>query len=237
MSNIERRPVGALDADERSFELLMRRARLFAHIPGLKKEIQGDAEAVAGIMLSLQGYGLAVTLPSINSSFDWIEGRAEPSALLYQALARHHGYYLEPRIRTAELAVVHVSRPSDPHDVPAQVSFTLDDAVRAHRLDEWVEVWRSHIGDDGRKRNHKIVVTVAVNGQPVADLVDSHGQAVPEAAALRDSGQVKRFDAWWNYRTDMLWKSAAKRAVKIVAPNVLLGGGDFDHDDLHPRRT
>ena len=210
----------------------MRRARLFARVPGLKAEIRDNPEAVAGIMLSLQGYGLAVTLPAINASFDWIEGRAEPTAMFYQALAHHHGYRIDPRISTAELAVAHITRPSDPHDVPAQVSFTLDDAIRAHRLDEWVEVWRSHIGDDGKKRNYKTVVTVAVNGEPVAELVDSHGQPVPEAAALRDSGQVKRFDAWWNYRTDMLWKSAAKRAVKIVAPHLLLGGGDFDHGDL-----
>ncbi len=45
MSSLERRPA-ALDADERSFDLLMKHARLYAKVPGLKAEIKDNPEAV-----------------------------------------------------------------------------------------------------------------------------------------------------------------------------------------------
>jgi hypothetical protein len=197
--------------DQRALDRLMARARIIAAMPGLKKEIAGDAHAVGAIMLSLDAYGLPATIPGINDAFDWIEGRAAPSAHLYQGLAYHNGYSIVPVERTAERAVARIE---NPFGAPATtVEFTIEMAADAHRLDEWVEKWNQT--DRGKSYPTKLVVRV--NGQRV-------NEPWPDwATALVDSGQVKRFDAWWNYRTDMLWKSAAKRAVKIACPHVLLG--------------
>lgn len=202
--------------DERALARLMARARLFASVPGLRKEIAGKPDAVAGIMLSLEGYGIAATLPAINNSFDWIQGQAVLSSQTYQALARMNGYSLVPLERTATRATARIEAVGVP---PVEVTFTIDDAIAAGRLDEWVEQtvrdgqWR-----DGNPR-YKVVAKfmISVNGVP-------NGEEPPEwVAAEVAAGRVKRFDAWWNYRTDMLWKSAAKRAVKIAAPHVVLG--------------
>jgi hypothetical protein len=38
--------------------------------------------------------------PRFNVAFDWVEGRAEPIALFYQALAHHNGYRLRLIKRT-----------------------------------------------------------------------------------------------------------------------------------------
>lgn len=237
MSSIERRPAGTLDTEERQFEILMRHARLYAKVPGLKAEIKDNPEAVAGIMLSLQSYGLAVTLPAINMAFDWIQDRAEPSAMFYQAVAMHNGYRIHPRIRTAELAVAVISCPSDPYDEPAQVSYTLAEAIASHRLDAWAERWRTvkAKAKNGNyyDRNIKDTFVVRVNGEPTTwngDLQVPLPDPLPEWVVEQiDLLQVRRYDAWWNYRSDMMWKSAAKRAVKVACPHVLLGGGDFDH--------
>jgi hypothetical protein len=207
---------------DREFARMMAEARLFAKMPGLKKEIAGNPDAVAGIALSLRAYGMAVTLPAINSAFDWIEGRAEPSALFYQALAFHNGYKIRPVERTAERAVALIVAPDGEETT---IEFTTEDAINAHRLDEWVEDYvdtGEKYRDSGRPVKKKVVVAISVDGNPVADL--------PEWAEAKRTVQaeVKRYDAWWNYRTDMMWKSAAKRAVKVAAPHLLLGS-DSDH--------
>lgn len=196
--------------DERALAHLMARARIISKMPGLKKELIGNPDAVAAVMISLEGYGLPTTAQGINTAFDWIEGKAEMSAQTYQALAHKNGYDIIPLVRTAERAVARVERAGRP---PIDVEFTLDDARRAHRLDEWVEEWKQENGSWRKKGS----MVVRVDGEPV-------NQPWPDwAARLVQAGRVKRYDAWWNYRTDMLWKSAAKRAVKLAAPHVLLG--------------
>ncbi len=216
----------ALVDDERVFEAIMRRARVFCRVPGLKKEIQGNAEATAGIMLSLQGYGLDITIPGINMAFDWIQGRAEPSAMFYQAVARQHGYILEPRVRTADLAVAHVVDRDG--GSPIEVEFNVSDAIAAHRLDAWVEQWKKVTGRDNKTYNVPETFVIRVNGQPLTwqgDITVPVPDPLPEWVEEKiATNQVKVYTAWWDYRTDMMWKSAAKRAVKLACPHVLLGG-------------
>jgi hypothetical protein len=207
---LERRSVAELEED-RAFAHLMRTANLYARIPGLRKELQDKPEAVAGIMLSLQAYGLAVTLPGLNL-FDWIEGQAVPSGQLYQGLAHMAGYQLIPVARTAERAVARIVGPDGSS---IEVEFNLADAKAAHRLDEWVENW----SQTTTGKNFKTTWILRVNG------VATEGDAPAWALEEERKGKVKRFDAWWNYRTDMLWKSAARRAIRIACPHVLIGGG------------
>ncbi len=150
----------------------------------------------------------------------------------------HNGYRIQPRIRTGDLAVAVISCPSDPHDEPAQVSYTLAEAIASHRLDAWVERWRTvkAKAKNGNyyDRNIKDTFVIRVNGQPATwngDLQVPLPDPLPDWVAEQiDLLQVKRYEAWWTYRADMMWKSAAKRAVKIACPHVLLGGGDFDHE-------
>jgi hypothetical protein len=204
---------------EREYERMMIRARTYTKVAGLKKEIATNPDAVVAIMWTLTDYGLQPTIPAVNMAFDWIEGRAEPSAMLYVAVARQHGYQVEPVVRTNEKAVARVSSLRVANFRPIEVEFTLKDAADSHRLDEWVERWQ----ESRQGRNYPQRQVVMVNGRPVENLPDW-------AANLMNSGQVKRYDAWWNYRTDMLWKSAAKRAVKVACPHVLLGGSDGEAD-------
>jgi hypothetical protein len=188
-------------------------------MPGLKKELAGNPEACAAVMMSLEGYGLPTTAPAVNDSFDWIEGKATLTAQAYQALAHKNGYDIIPVVRNAERAVARIERPGRP---PIEVEFTLDDAKRARRLDEWVERWTQQ---NGRNRCERFVI--GVDGQ-------RRNIDFPDwVKAQISAGQVKRFDAWWNYRTDMIWKSAAKRAVKLAAPHLLLGvTEETDHETV-----
>src|SRR5579871_291616 len=181
-----------LDDEDRALELLLKRAKIISKVPGLKKEIAGNPDAVAAIMISNQQYGLGITIPAINMAFDWIEGTASPSALFYTAVGKIHGYYITPKERTREKAVAHVRHPSDPHDEPFDVEFGTAEAIDAHRLDEWVET-RVETGRkyrDGNPVLERMVCTVTTNGVPVPL------ESLPVwAQELVDAGQVKRFDA------------------------------------------
>ncbi len=212
--------------DERALAHLMARASVVAKMPGLKEQLAGNTDAVAAVMISLEGYGLPTTAQGINTAFDWIQGRAEMSSQMYQALAHKNGYDIIPLVRTAERAVARVERRGRP---PIEVEFTVADAQRAGRLKEWVEsvTWEKY-DYQGQSRNRKITTVFTVSDNGVPSDVDVPAWAQKEIAA----GRIKRYDAWWNYRADMLWKSAAKRAVKIAAPHVLLGV--FDNDDDVP---
>ena len=220
MSGAELAPI---DLDERAFDRMMTRAKVFARFPGLPAEIADNPEAVAGIMLSLLAYGMQPNLPAIKGAFHWIEGKAEPSARLYQALAYRYGYDLKPLVRERDRAVARIKTPAGDE---SDWEYNLEDAIAAHRLDEWVEQWEKN-GEKWRKTGSLVI---KVNGEDVVD-------QLPDWAAKRvDEGRVKRYDAWWNYRKDMMWKSAAKRAVDAKAAHLLLGAGTWLAEDRLPER-
>jgi hypothetical protein len=227
-----------IDLEERQLDLFVKKAKYLCKVPGLKREIAGNPDAIVGIELGLYGYGLPATISNINNCYDWIQGRATESALFYQQLARLHGYVIIPTIRTADLAVATVT--GKDLDDPIQVEFTLDDAIRSHRLDAWVELvseqrdseGRIQRWKDGNAKSETETFVVRINGQPrtwqgdiQVDLPDPLPEWVAEKIA---AGAVKVYTSWWDYRTDMMWKAAAKRAVRLACPHVLLGGGDFE---------
>jgi hypothetical protein len=212
------------DDDERALNRLMARAKILARMPGLKKELAGSPEAVAAVMLSLQGEGLPVTLRNVNSRYHFIEGQAVDSAAAITALAFRHGYRIEQLVATDELAVVAIHAPSGDR---TEIAYSAADAEAAGHLDEWVEIW-TRDGD----RNRKQTWTVRRNGVTLDD------PPWPEwAARAVADGKTKRFDAWWKYRADMLYKSAAVRAVRRGAPEVLLGGEPGPGEDPPPAGT
>ncbi len=211
--------------EDRALARLMGKARIFAKVPGLKSELKDNPEATLAVLLSLEAFGLAPTITGLNL-FDWIEGQPVPSAQLYQGLAALHGYDLTPKVRTAERAVARIDgKPSG----PIEVEFTRAMAARSRRLDEWVEQWEKD-RESGKWRKPATWV-VRRDGAPLED----QGDMPTWAAEAVKQGRVKRFDAWWNYPEDMLWKSAAKRAIKLYVPHILIGGGasaDVAHDPV-----
>jgi hypothetical protein len=212
-----------IDLDERAFDRMMVKAKVFARFPGLPEQIAENPEAVAGIMLSLQAYGMQPNLPAIKGAFHWIEGKAEPSARLYTALAYHYHYDLKPLVRERDRAVARIRTPDGDE---SDWEYNLEDAIAAHRLDEWVEQWEKQ-GDKWKK---KATLVIRVNGQDVVDQLPDWAEN-----QIRD-GRVKRYDAWWNYRRDMMWKSAAKRAIDGKASHLLLGAGSWLAEDRLPER-
>lgn len=223
MSDIERHrssSVALAGDDERALQRIMARARIIAKMGGLPAELADNPEAVAARMINLEGYGLPITVPGIVNSFDLIQDKLVPTAQMYQALAVQNGYQLVPVERTQERAVARISKPG--HE-PVTVTYTLDDARASGRLDEWVEKWSK--SQSGRSYLDARTV-IRVDGE---NRNEPWPEWVTDAIA---KGKVKRFDAWFNYRADMLWKAAAKRAIKIACPHVLLGGGDPDDIEI-----
>jgi hypothetical protein len=203
-----------IDLDERAFALLERKAKVFSKVPGLKREIQGNAEAVLGICLSLQGYGLPITLPGVNMAFDWIQGEATPSARLWQVLSKRAGYDLDPVEESPARTAIRITELATGSS--AVFEYTLQNAMDAGRLDEWVEIWRESGGANSKR--YKSTWVIRRNGEPFGP------DNVPDWALKEaDEGRVKRYDAWWNYRQDMFWKACAVRAIRKKAPHVLLG--------------
>jgi hypothetical protein len=220
--------LAAIDLDERAFDRMMTRAKVFARFPGLPEQISDNPEACAGIMLSLAAYGLQPTLPAIKGAFHWIEGKAEPSARLYQALAYRYGYDLKPLVRERDRAVARIRTPRGDE---SDWEYNLEDAIASHRRDEWVEDWHEPLKQGGKR--WKSTWIVRINGvETETDLEPTPPWAVEKVK----QGQVKRYDAWWNYRKDMMWKSAAKRAVDGKASHLLLGAGAWLAEDRLPER-
>lgn len=212
--------------DERQMALLERKARAYAKVPGLKEQLQGNAEAILGIMLSLAAYQLPVSLPNINGVFDWILGQAVPSARFYQALAYRAGYDLEPVEESPQRTVI---RMTGPDGRSTDFAYTVEEAAASGRLDEWVEDWSK----DSSGRSHKTTWVISRNGQP-------YGAAeMPEWAKRQvERGAIKRYEAWWAYRRDMMWKACAVRAIRKKAPHVLLGADiEVEAEPRFLRRT
>lgn len=225
------------DDDARHIERLRRRATVWASMSGLKAEIAGQPDRVLGIGLTLETYGFRVNAFNVNAAFDWILGRLEPSAWLYVAVAKRHGWTIRPVRMTRDVAI---ARATSPGEEPLEVTWSIEDAIESHRLDTWVEDWRT--AQQSGKR-YAVTYVVRINGEPgtwFGDLRGALPDPLPEwvVKALGDPGRIKRYDAWWNYRLDMMWKSAAKRAAKWAIPDIMLGGSDdADHEFAPPAAT
>lgn len=223
--------------DDRHLARLQAEAAIIAKAPGLKAEIAGKPDAVAAICLSLDAYGFRPTIPAVNMAFDWILGRAEPSTRFYVALARHHGWRLaEKQPTTRDLAVAIATKPGEE---PIERRWTIEDAIESHRLDAWVEDWRT--AQQSGKR-YAVTYVVRINGVAETWYGDLRGplpDRLPEwvVKALDDPSRIKRYDAWWNYRTDMMLKSALKRAAIAAIPDVILGApAEHEFDSPAPAR-
>jgi DNA-binding protein H-NS len=132
-----------------------------------------------------------------------------------------HGWTVRALKDTRELAVVRATKDGQE---PVETHWDVEDAIESHRLDAWVEDWRT--AERSGKR-YAVTYVVRINGEPMTWYGDVRGP-LPEPLPkwVQDqvnSGAVKKYDAWWNYRRDMMVKSAMKRACKFAIPHILLG--------------
>lgn len=209
----EQAELAALE-DQRAWDQLMRRAKLLASSGMVQKALQNKPEDCAVVMLACQDMGLPVTVTNLNE-YHVIEGKPEPSAQLTLSLAHGAGYETRWGRNDNEVAELDIRRPGS--ERWEHFIFTLDDAKRAHLLDEFVEKWYE---PQGRKGYMLKRVTNCLAPTPCKAAQGPEPQWAAEEVA---KGNVKHKDNWWGYPADMLRARVAKRAVKAAAPEVRFG--------------
>lgn len=191
--------------DTPELQMLWKRATLYSSGNMLQKDLRGRPADTMAIMLSCVELGLTPSPINIKQ-FHLIDGTPEPSAQLTLGLATAAGYETKWGRNDDELAELHIRRYGDKEW--QSFTFSIEQARKAHLLDEWVEHWSS----DEKGRNHKDTW-----------ILGSDVTKPPWAQKEIDGGRVKRRDNWHNYPGDMLCARVAKRAVKRAAPEVPLG--------------
>lgn len=201
--------------DERAQESLRFRARSLAALDSRINKIADPAERAT------MAVGLAITLDSLGLSIDPIQARKlhlingdwTPSAQLMVELVQRRGHEIVPVTMTRERAIFRGRRFGQGE--PITVEYSIDDARESGALDEWVEEWKK----TQNGKSYVLRFVVAVDGEPTTE-------PVPEwAKALVEQRKVKRNDAWFKFRIDMLANRCVKRLTKWMAADALNGYG------------
>lgn len=201
--------------DRRRLNALWRQVSTLAGTKLVPKEHRDDVETIFGLSLYGDRFGLS-PIQSLTNLY-LIEGRIQPSAQLYASLALRAGHELYVEETSSSSCTVAVRRLGS--ELWQRVTWTIEDARRAGRLDVWVERW---IRDGERNRKETWVVT-------------PDQQPPPWAEALIEAGQTKRHENWWRYPDDMLAAAAVRRAVKRFLPDVTMWFDDGDDEGLTPQ--
>jgi hypothetical protein len=202
--------------DERAQASLRFRARSLAALDSRISKIDDPADR------EKMAVGLAITLDSLGLSIDPIQARKlhliggdwTPSAQLMVELVQRRGHDIIPVAMTRERAVFRGRRFGQGE--PITIEYSIDDARESGALDEWVELWEK----GGNGKNYLAGRHVlAVDGEPT-------GTEAPDwARKLIAAGKVKRNEAWFKYRIDMLANRCVKRLAKWMAADALNGYG------------
>lgn len=185
---------------------------------------QNKPDEIVVAYLSLRTVGLPLNLNTLNQCYV-IDNRLNMMAQLQVAVAAAHGWELwfEPGECDETKATVHYQKPGGKQ---RSMTYTIEEARKAHLLDEWVEVFvdtGEKWADSGKPKRRKVKVTVGVDGAPVAD-----DQLPDWARKARQDGPPKRKDPWHDNRESMLMARACTKALRYAAPHLLLGVGDPD---------
>jgi hypothetical protein len=180
-------------------------------------------EAAIALAITLHNLGLPVTVLNAKK-IHMIQGDVMESAQLLIGLLEARGHEVRVVEEGDERAVVRGWRHGggEPH----QVIYTVDQARRSHALDEWVEKWTK---DQGGKWRLEAKLIIRVDGE----VVNAPWPKWAEEQIAR--GRVKRFDAWHDYRSDMLVNRAVRRLAKRMGGDALLGVGLSDEDEAGER--
>ncbi|MBA3655650.1 MAG: hypothetical protein H0W70_15820 [Actinobacteria bacterium] len=192
---------------------IQKQAAIYANSKIVPKHLQGKPDDITAIALTARGLGMPLTI-SVLKKFFVVNGGAEPMAQVMVGLALSHGHDVWQISPSGdEESATYAGRRRGATRVD-HFTFTIEDARRAHLLDSWVEKWRK----DGQNWKLEDRCVVAVDG---ADIPEDE---LPDwALRLIGEGKLKRNDAWFNWRPDMLSAAASRRAVRGTCPEVLLG--------------
>lgn len=201
--------------DERAMESIRFRARSLAALDSRITKINDPAER------AMAAVGLAITLDSLGLSIDPIQARKlhlisgdwTPSAQLMVELVQRRGHEIVPVTMTRDRAIFRGRRFGQGE--PITVEYSIEDARESGALDEWVEEWKK----TSNNKSYCVRFVVAVDGVPTTETVPDW------AKALVDQRKVKRNDAWFKFRIDMLANRCVKRLTKWMAADALNGYG------------
>lgn len=218
----------ALDlADERVQRSIEFQARALAALDKRIADIKDNDErkrVAVGLAITLYNYGLPIT-PTNGKKFHLIGGEWTESAQLLLGLLAMHGHdvrVIEEDDDHATLRGLRFGR-GEPHIV----TYTIEQARRSHALDEWVERWES---TQNGKRFLAEKFVISVDGEATCKPEDIPDWARKEITARK----VKKNEAWFSYRSDMLINRGARRMAKRIGADALLGVGPgmVDEDEL-----
>lgn len=177
--------------------------------------------------ITLEQLGVPFNQQTLNQT--WVmDGKVNLMAQVTIAIAKSRGYdcWFEPGGVTEQGATICVRRVGSQRI--DRYTYTIEMARRAGLLNEWVEKWESPSGGGGGKRYKAATYVVSVDGVP-------NDKPVPEWAQREiNAGKTKRKDPWFNAREQMLMARAATMALRIAAPEALLGLPDIATEDAIP---
>lgn len=210
---------GGLTTRAEDVRLDLELATMLAGSDLVPKAYKGKAENI----LIAVGLGRALGIDPVPSLYALhvIEGTPSPTAKTQQALVRRAGHKFRTLESTSERCTVQIERSDDP-GYPTTVTFTLDDARKAHLLDRWMQRW---VKNDGYNRLEKWILPDSGFNDPDHPTVDELTAA--GAPEWTHRCQVSRKDNWFTQPTAMLHARATTACVGQACSEVL-SGIDFD---------
>jgi len=218
-----REPQTVAVLDDRAMKSIEFQAKTIYYLDNRLKNIQSVEErkgkAVA-LAITLYNLGLPITAPNAKK-LHLIGDEVMESAQLLIGLLAKNGHEIRVVEEGEHRAVVRGWRygAGEPHEV----TYTVDQAKRSGALDEWVERWEN---TQNGKRYCAEKLVLRVDGAPATD-----GELPDWAAKQVKDGRVKRNEAWFRYRSDMLVNRAIRRLAKRMGGDALLGVGAVDEDE------
>lgn len=212
---------GAVALSDRDMASITFQSQAIAFLDPRLKDMSPDQKKQTSIALAitLYNYGLPITVTN-GKKLHLIQGEPVESAQLLIGLLEMAGHEVRPVEISEHRCVLRGWRHG--RGQPYEMTYTVEQARASHALDEWVEKWEK----TSNGKNFATRCTVSVDGVPVEDLPDWARQLIA-------AGKVKRKDAWFDYRSDMLANRCIRRLSKWMGADALLGaGGRIDDDEV-----
>ena len=188
-------------------------ARFYASTSLVGTKLRGKPAEVMAILIASIGDGFGTSPTDIKRYWIGPDGTPERTAQSVIDIAARNGVDTDWGTITDEVAELRVRRPGSAR---WQVfRYTVDDARRAHDLDQWVERWQD--AQSGKRYSQKFIFECN-SPDPCPE---SLGPMPDWARKELDAGNIKRSVSYYNRLSDMLCARVATRAVKRGAPGVL----------------
>ena len=224
MSAIERySPGGAVALTDRDMRSIEFQSKAIAFLDARLKDMpsQQKTDTAIALALTLHSYGRPIT-PVEAKKLHLINGEPVASGQLLLDLLQQVGHVVRPVTISSEKVTlrgwVHG------RGEPIEITYTIDEAKASGALDEWVEEW----GESSKGRSFlKGRMTIRVDG------VEANAPWPKWVEAQIAAGRVKRKDAWFLYRSDMLVNRCIRRLARWLGTSIdpsLFG----DDDEAEP---